>query len=385
MKIRFSWKKLTLWLVGIFLVCGLAGGGGAALLLYWASRDLPNITRIADYNPPQATTVLARDGSVLGTLYHEKRFVIGLKDMSRFLPMAFLAAEDDSFYRHMGVDPVAIARAAINNFRKGRAGEGGSTITQQLIKQLLLTSERSYTRKMKEAILAYRLEKDLSKDEILTIYLNQIYLGEHAYGVEARRAHLFRQARFGHHPGRKRGHRRSAQGPQQLQSLSPSRGRQGPPDVRAGPPARPEMDHPPRIRTGRGRAPGLLEHARKARAGPPSGTWRKPAVCSSNFSPSITSRPWEWTPASTARTTSMKRALPCARPWCPPSRLPRAMPCGAAWRNWTSARAGAAPWNSWMPKSSTPFWKPAPLRPWIWRASPGSRPWSPPWTPRKPA
>ena len=185
MKIRFSWKKLTLWLVGIFLFCGLAGGGAAALLLYWASRDLPNITRIADYNPPQATTVLARDGSVLGTLYHEKRFVIGLKDMSRFLPMTFLAAEDDSFYRHMGVDPVAIARAAINNFRKGRAGEGGSTITQQLIKQLLLTSERSYTRKMKEAILAYRLEKDLSKDEILTIYLNQIYLGEHAYGVEA--------------------------------------------------------------------------------------------------------------------------------------------------------------------------------------------------------
>ena len=117
MKIRFSWKKLTLWLVGIFLFCGLAGGGAAALLLYWASRDLPNITRIADYNPPQATTVLARDGSVLGTLYHEKRFVIGLKDMSRFLPMAFLAAEDDSFYRHMGVDPVAIARAAINNFR----------------------------------------------------------------------------------------------------------------------------------------------------------------------------------------------------------------------------------------------------------------------------
>ena len=99
--------------------------------------------------------------------------------------MAFLAAEDDAFYRHMGVDPWAIIRAALNNFRKGHTGEGGSTITQQLIKQLLLTSERSYTRKMKEAILAYRIEKDLTKNEILTIYLNQIYLGEHAYGVEA--------------------------------------------------------------------------------------------------------------------------------------------------------------------------------------------------------
>ena len=112
MNISFSWKKLTLWLVGVFLFCALAGGGAAAMLLYWASRDLPNITRIADYNPPQATTVLARDGSVLGLLYHEKRFVIGLKDMSRFLPMSFLAAEDDSFYRHMGVDPLAIARSS---------------------------------------------------------------------------------------------------------------------------------------------------------------------------------------------------------------------------------------------------------------------------------
>lgn len=185
MKIGFSWKKLALCLVGFILLCGLLGGGTVALLFYWASRDLPDLNRIAEYKQPQATVVLARDGSLLGTLYHEKRFVIGLKDMSRSLPLAFLAAEDDAFYRHMGVDPMAILRAAINNFRKGRQGEGGSTITQQLIKQLLLTSERSYVRKMKEAILAYRLEKTYTKDEILTIYLNQIYLGEHAYGVEA--------------------------------------------------------------------------------------------------------------------------------------------------------------------------------------------------------
>ncbi|MBD5627229.1 MAG: PBP1A family penicillin-binding protein [Desulfovibrio sp.] len=185
MRIRLSWKKFLLWSFGLVIFCGLLGAGAVAALFYWASRDLPNITRIADYDPPQATTVLARNGETLGTLCHEKRYVISLKDMSRFLPMAFLAAEDDSFYHHMGVDPVAILRAAINNFRKGHTGEGGSTITQQLIKQLLLTSERSYTRKMKEAILAYRIEKDLSKEEILTIYLNQIYLGEHAYGVEA--------------------------------------------------------------------------------------------------------------------------------------------------------------------------------------------------------
>ena len=185
MKMRRMLKKSLLWLVGLLFVGGVLGTAAVAMLFYWASRDLPDLNRLAEYQQPQATVILARDNSVLGTLYHEKRYVIGLKDMSRYLPMAFLAAEDDSFYQHMGVDPVAILRAAINNLRKGRQGEGGSTITQQLIKQLLLTSERSYTRKMKEAILAYRVEQDYTKDQILTVYLNQIYLGEHAYGVEA--------------------------------------------------------------------------------------------------------------------------------------------------------------------------------------------------------
>ena len=185
MKCTTILKKCALWLLGIFFICGLLGGSAVAMLFYWASRDLPDLNRIAEYKQPQASVFLARDGSLLGTLYHEKRFIIGLKDMSRYLPLAFLAAEDDAFYRHMGVDPVAILRAAINNFRRGGKKEGASTITQQLIKQLLLTSERSYTRKMKEAILAYRLEQNFTKDQILTIYLNQIYLGEHAYGVEA--------------------------------------------------------------------------------------------------------------------------------------------------------------------------------------------------------
>lgn len=185
MNMRRILKKTFLWSLAVFFAGGVLACGAAAMLFYWASRDLPDISRITEYKQPQATVILARDGSTLGTLYHEKRFVVGLKDMSRHLPLAFLAAEDDAFYRHMGVDPVAIFRAAINNFRKGRQGEGGSTITQQLVKQLLLTSERSYTRKMKEALLAYQLEKSFSKDQILTIYLNQIYLGEHAHGVEA--------------------------------------------------------------------------------------------------------------------------------------------------------------------------------------------------------
>lgn len=185
MKWKLSWKKLVIILVSLVFVCGLAGVGALAILFHWASRDLPNISRIADYNPMRATTILARDGSLLGTLAHEKRYLISLDDMSRYLPLSFLAAEDDNFYNHPGFDLMAIARAAIINMRAGRNVQGGSTLTQQIIKQLLLTSERSYVRKMKEALLAYKLEQNLSKDEILLVYLNQIYLGEHAYGVEA--------------------------------------------------------------------------------------------------------------------------------------------------------------------------------------------------------
>ena len=101
------------------------------------------------------------------------------------LPKAFLAAEDAEFYEHEGVNPVAIFRAFLINLQSGTKRQGGSTITQQVIKRLLLTPERSYERKIKEAILAYRLEHYLSKDEILTIYLNQTFLGANAYGVEA--------------------------------------------------------------------------------------------------------------------------------------------------------------------------------------------------------
>lgn len=178
-------KRLLLALGVLLIVGAVLGVGAVGMVFFWASRDLPDIRRIADFSPPQVTTVLARDGSLLGSLYHEKRYMVSLSEMSRFIPLSFLAAEDDGFYRHGGVDPVAIIRAAINNFQRGGTGQGGSTITQQIIKQLLLSPEKSYERKIKEAILAYRLEKNLSKDEILTIYLNQIFLGQHAYGVEA--------------------------------------------------------------------------------------------------------------------------------------------------------------------------------------------------------
>ncbi len=185
MSVRLFCKKLFLTFLVLICLGGIAGVAGVVGLFYWAARDLPAMDRIADFRPPQATVVLARDGSPLGSLFHEKRFMVPLDLMSPYITKAFLAAEDDSFYQHVGVDPVAILRAALVNFQTGRNKQGGSTITQQVIKQLLLTPEKSYKRKLKEAILAYRLEKELTKDEILNIYLNQIFLGQKAYGIEA--------------------------------------------------------------------------------------------------------------------------------------------------------------------------------------------------------
>ncbi|WP_319467703.1 PBP1A family penicillin-binding protein [uncultured Pseudodesulfovibrio sp.] len=177
-------KTLKILLV-IFLICLVAGIGAAFGLYNWAAKDLPGFKKITDYNPPLVTTVYAKDNQVLGYFYKEKRFLVTLDQMSEWLPKAFLAAEDASFYQHDGVDLTAIARAFVANMKAGRTKQGGSTITQQIIKRLLLTSEKSYKRKLKEAILAFRLENYLTKEEILTIYLNQIFLGAHSYGIEA--------------------------------------------------------------------------------------------------------------------------------------------------------------------------------------------------------
>ena len=175
-KRKVLWSLLSLPLIGIALV---------VLAFWWLSHDLPGFRSITDYKPPLVTTVLARDNQVLGYFYKEKRFLVRLQDMPAHLPKAFLAAEDSGFYKHDGIDPWAIARAMLMNLKAGGIKQGGSTITQQVVKRLLLTPEKSFERKIKEAMLAYQLENYLTKDEILTIYLNQIYLGSKAYGVEA--------------------------------------------------------------------------------------------------------------------------------------------------------------------------------------------------------
>ena len=147
--------------------------------------DIPGLKSIRDYEPKMTTLVLAGDHQVVKEIFEENRRVVPLEVMPDLLPKAFVAAEDARFYEHPGVDAWSIFRALFHNLRAGARAQGGSTITQQVTRSLLLSRKKVYSRKIKEAILAYRIDSVLSKDEILFIYLNQIYLGEGAHGVEA--------------------------------------------------------------------------------------------------------------------------------------------------------------------------------------------------------
>lgn len=154
-------------------------------LAWFLALDIPDIRSAEDYKPQVATTVLDRNGHVIDAIYKEYRIVISASQMPSLLPRAFVAAEDSRYFDHGGLDIWSIFRAAVNNLRSGKRSQGGSTITQQVTRALMLSREKTYFRKLTEAILAYRLDRMLTKEEILTIYLNEIYLGEGAYGVEA--------------------------------------------------------------------------------------------------------------------------------------------------------------------------------------------------------
>jgi 1A family penicillin-binding protein len=147
--------------------------------------ELPSVERLAHYVAPAATRIYADDGTLIGEFYLEKRYPLPLNRIPLLVQQAFLAAEDADFYSHWGVNVAAVLRAFTHNWSAGHTVQGGSTITQQVVRALLLTRERNYRRKAQEIILALRLERHLSKADILTLYLNQIYLGSGAYGVEA--------------------------------------------------------------------------------------------------------------------------------------------------------------------------------------------------------
>jgi len=179
------------WLVILIFLTGLIGCASIAGLYYYLSQDLPKINTLKDYRPATVTSVFSDDGRKIGEFYEERRIVIPLEEMPDNLKNAFVAAEDSRFREHPGIDITSIIRASIKNFKAGTIVQGGSTITQQVTKSFLLTPERTYERKIKEAILAYRIEKKFTKDEILFLYLNQIYLGHGAHGVEAASENYF--------------------------------------------------------------------------------------------------------------------------------------------------------------------------------------------------
>ncbi len=172
----------------LFLIIAASAAGVAflALAAYFSFLmvTLPKVDRLADYKPPIVSQVLGDDGSLVGEFYLERRTVVPVAKIPKKLIQAFVAAEDANFYQHRGIDYLGVLRAAFKNLISMRKKEGASTITQQVAKSMLLTPEKRYSRKLKEAILATRMEKRLSKDEILYIYLNQIYLGAGAYGVQ---------------------------------------------------------------------------------------------------------------------------------------------------------------------------------------------------------
>ncbi len=155
-------------------------------LWYMWSSNLPFIGTLREYNPPIITEIFSADGEVIGRFWEEKRVVIPLEEVPKHLIHAFIAAEDSRFFKHEGVDIPGIVRAFAKNLRAGKIEQGGSTITQQVTKSLLLKNpEKTYKRKVREAILSLQIEKNFSKERILYLYLNQIYLGHGAYGVEA--------------------------------------------------------------------------------------------------------------------------------------------------------------------------------------------------------
>jgi len=147
--------------------------------------DLPKIDKLQDYKPNLASQIYSKDGVLLAEIGLEKREIVEMKNVPARVIDAFLAAEDDKFFTHKGVDYFGVLRAMIANFKAGKVVQGGSTITQQVAKSLLLSSERSVTRKLKDFILAQKIEEKLSKQEILYLYLNQVYLGGGYYGVKA--------------------------------------------------------------------------------------------------------------------------------------------------------------------------------------------------------
>src|SRR5881296_4696540 len=180
------WVRVALIAAGAVTLLALGVVGVAAL---WAvtilPRSLPSVTALETLQPIQGTKIYDDNDEPMTELHVERRILVPLAQIPQSLRDAVIATEDKRFYSHWGIDPIGVARAVVQNYRRGRIVEGGSTITQQLTKVLFLTPDKSLERKLREAVLAMELERRYSKDRILEMYLNQVYFGSGSYGVEA--------------------------------------------------------------------------------------------------------------------------------------------------------------------------------------------------------
>ena len=174
-----KWWHYALALLVSLGVVGSALAGLAAALIY---PNLPPLEALTDYKPKLPLRVYTADGGLIGEFGEERRSVVHIADVPPVLKQAILAAEDERFYEHPGIDPLGIVRAAIANVTSGGRGQGASTITMQVARNFFLSREKTFNRKLYEILLALKIERSLSKDEILELYLNQIYLGQRSYG-----------------------------------------------------------------------------------------------------------------------------------------------------------------------------------------------------------
>ncbi len=171
--------------LAVLVALGLFGVFALFGMFFYISHDLPKINSLKDYNPPMNSRIMSRDNEVLLDIGRETRDVVAFDKIPKQVVDAFLAAEDDNFYQHEGIDYYGIMRAFIVNLKEGRLVQGGSTITQQVAKSFLLSKERTISRKIKDLLLARKIEQKFTKEEILFLYLNQVYLGGGYYGVKA--------------------------------------------------------------------------------------------------------------------------------------------------------------------------------------------------------
>jgi penicillin-binding protein 1A len=183
-------RRVLVALAKLTLVAAFLGAATFAGVLHYFGRDLPSVRALHDYAPPQTTRVLDRNGKLIGEIFDERRTIVPTERIPRAMVLSVLAAEDANFYFHEGFDYKGIARAILRDAPSGRK-TGASTITQQVVKLLLLTPERTLSRKIRELILARRLEQELSKDEILFLYLNHINFGSGRNGVQEASQYYF--------------------------------------------------------------------------------------------------------------------------------------------------------------------------------------------------